>query len=102
MAGRQGERRRKAAASVCPDMANPLCSVTTYRSEIPTASPSLEQPNARHTAPSCALLSSPWKINVLLDEVAFPKAFSQGVFLKVPAHFKAFRANYTKVHVREY
>lgn len=29
--------------------------------------------------------------------VTFPEAFSQGFFW-IPAHFKAFRANYTKVH----
>lgn len=44
------------------------------------------------------LPSGPQETSTLADEVTFPEAFSQGFFFKVPAHFKAFRANYAKVH----
>lgn len=41
-------------------------------------------------------------MNAFADEVTFSKAFSQSFFSEALAHFKAFRANYTKIHVTEY
>lgn len=75
------------------------CPALCHKGELinaPTASPALghQVDGRRHLHPP----SVAQETSTLADEVTFPEAFSQGFFFKVPTHFKAFRANYAKVH----